>query len=144
MACLMRRGIVEEEDCPICQGEPETILHALWDCRGVKSVWSRLGVRPSNTVFWDSNLQEWLNFNGRQNGSANLAKIPWRILFSFTFWLIWKNRNQVVFRRKTQNPKLAVEIVNQVTEYIHCFSSPRMPICKRVKRICWSDLLEDG
>ena len=144
MACLVRRGIVEEEDCPICQGEPETILHALWDYCGVKSVWSRLGVRSSNIVFWDSNLQEWLNFNGRQNGSANLAKISWRILFSFTFWLIWKDRNQVVFRRKTRNPKLAAEIVNQATEYIHCFSSPRMPICKRVKRIRWSNLLEDG
>ena len=32
---------------------------------------------------------------------------------------------------------MAVEIVNQATEYIHCFSSPRMLICKRVKRICW-------
>jgi len=92
----------------------------------------------------DSNLQEWLNFNGRQNGSANLAKILWRILFSFTVWLIWKDRNQVVFRRKTQNPKLAAEIVNQATEYIYCFSSPRMLICKRVKRIRWNDLLEGG
>ena len=103
-ACLVRRGIVEEEDYPICQGKPKTILHTLRDCRGVKSIWSRLGVKSSNTVFWDSNLHEWLNLNGKQNESANLAKIPWKILFFFAIWLIWKDRNQVVIKRKTQNP----------------------------------------
>ena len=105
-ACLVRRGIIEEEDYPICQGKPKTILHTLRDCRGVKSIWSCLGVKSSNTVFWDSNLHEWLNLNGKQNESANLAKIPWKILFFFAIWLIWKDRNQVVFKRKTHNPNL--------------------------------------
>ena len=103
-AYLVRRGIVEEEDYPICQGKPKTILHTLRDCRGVKSIWSCLGVKSSNTVFWDRNLHEWLNLNGKQNESANLAKIPWKILFFFAIWLIWKDRNQVVFKRKTHNP----------------------------------------
>ena len=38
-ACLMRRGVVEEESCPICQGTSESILHALRDCHKIKEVW---------------------------------------------------------------------------------------------------------
>ena len=30
--CLARKGVMEEKSCPICQGEPESILHALRDC----------------------------------------------------------------------------------------------------------------
>ena len=31
-ACLVRRRVVEEESCPICQWASETILHAFRDC----------------------------------------------------------------------------------------------------------------
>ncbi|KAL0000220.1 hypothetical protein SO802_019822 [Lithocarpus litseifolius] len=39
-ACLVRRGMVEEESCRICQRASETILHALRDCHKVKEIWS--------------------------------------------------------------------------------------------------------
>lgn len=86
--------------------------------------------------FWVSNLQDWINLNGMLNCRLNPINLSWRILFPFAVWLIWKCINQTVFRRKNQNPKLAVEIVNQAMEYMHCVSSPRMPIYKKVKRIC--------
>jgi len=70
------------------------------------------------------------------NCRLNPINPSWRILFPFAVWLIWKSKNQTVFRRKNQNLKLAAEIVNQVMEYMHCVSSPRMPIYKKVKRIC--------
>lgn len=44
---------------------------------------------------------------------------------------------QIVFRRESQNPKLAVEIMNQEKEYLHCISSLKVPIYKRVMRIYW-------
>ena len=86
-----------------------------------------------------SNLQDWINLNGRLNCRLNPINPPWRILFPFAVWLIWKN------------PKLAVEIVNQVMEYMHCVSFSRMPVYKRVNRMCyecppkgWMKLNADG
>ena len=43
-ACLVRRGVVKEESCPICQGTSESILHALRDCHKIKEVWRQLGI----------------------------------------------------------------------------------------------------
>ena len=43
-ACLMRRGVVKEESCLICQGTSESILHVLRDCHKIKEVWRQLGI----------------------------------------------------------------------------------------------------
>ncbi|KAL0004773.1 hypothetical protein SO802_012334 [Lithocarpus litseifolius] len=37
--CLVKRGVVIDELCPICQREPESIIHAIRDCAWVKAVW---------------------------------------------------------------------------------------------------------
>ena len=37
--CLIMRGFVDEEGCPICQRESKTILHAFRDCPRVKQIW---------------------------------------------------------------------------------------------------------
>ncbi|XP_075665353.1 uncharacterized protein LOC142635018 [Castanea sativa] len=49
--CLVRRGIGEDDCCPICQVESETILHALRDCLRVKAVWLQLGIDDQNRDF---------------------------------------------------------------------------------------------
>lgn len=36
--CLGRRGVVNDDICPICRRDPETILHALRDCSRFKAV----------------------------------------------------------------------------------------------------------
>ena len=47
------------------------------------------------------------------------------MLFSFTIWIIWKSRNQLIFSCKAQNPNLTSDIVNQTTEFMYCARSPR-------------------
>ena len=37
---------------------------------------------------------------------------PWKIVFPFAVWNIWKSRNRFVFSSKNRNLKLAAEIVN--------------------------------
>ena len=46
--CLAKRGIVDEDWCPIYQRDLETILHALRDCLRVKEVWIQSGVKVMN------------------------------------------------------------------------------------------------
>ena len=37
--CLVKRGVVVDELCPICQREPKSITHAFRDCAWVKAIW---------------------------------------------------------------------------------------------------------
>ena len=135
--CLAKRGIVDEDWCPIYQRDLETILHALGDCPRVKEVWIRPGVKVMNWVFWMSNLQEWLNINGKVNSNYIQGKPPWRIIFSFVAWSIWKRKNLCVFNKKNQNPYLSTKIENQALEFMYCMTSPRNWILKTNRRICW-------
>lgn len=56
--CLVRRGVVDDDICPICQRDPKTVLHALRDWSRVKAVWIHLGVKLTNQGFWLTNLQD--------------------------------------------------------------------------------------
>ena len=98
-SCLLRRGVVNDEMCPVCQREPESILHALRDCSSVKAVWHYLGIQATNRKFWNANLQEWLNANGRMFKSLIDGKPPWSMIFPFAVWNVWKSRNNFLFLR---------------------------------------------
>lgn len=135
--CLAKRGIIDEDWCPIYKRDSETILHALRGCPRVKEVWIQPGVKVLNRVFWMKNLQEWLNINEKINSSYIQGKPPWRIIFSFVVWSIWKSKNLCVFNRKDQNPHLSTKIENQALEFMYCVTSPRNPICKTNRRIWW-------
>ena len=37
--CLVRRGMGEDDICPICRVDSQSILHAIRDCARVKDVW---------------------------------------------------------------------------------------------------------
>ena len=126
-ACLVRRGVVEEESCPICQRASETILHALRDCQNVKEVWRQLGIQRTNRVFWTSNLQDWIKINSKDRGSCFQGNPPWNILFPVAVWNLWISRNMLIFKRKSQNLNLSNEIVNQAVEFLCYVASPRSP-----------------
>ena len=61
--CLGRRGVVQDEVCPVCCNGAETILHALRDCSHLKHIRNQLGVTTSNYDFWHVNLLDWLSLN---------------------------------------------------------------------------------
>lgn len=50
-ACLVRRGMGDDEICPICKVEVELVMHALRDCGWAKAVWMQLGVYNTNQAF---------------------------------------------------------------------------------------------
>jgi hypothetical protein len=35
----LRKKVVKEPYCPICEKEPETVLHALWACPAAADIW---------------------------------------------------------------------------------------------------------
>ncbi|KAL0007753.1 hypothetical protein SO802_009255 [Lithocarpus litseifolius] len=136
-AYFARRGVVEEVNCPICQEEVDTVLHALRDYSRVRLVWRKLGVKVGDWVFWESNLQTWINYNGIQNKVVTPANMPWKVVFPFAVWLIWKSRNHSMFRGKNMSSNFAADILKQVTEYVHCAASPRALTHKSIQQIRW-------
>ena len=78
------------------------------------------------------------NANSRNNHAG--GHIPWKTIFSFAIWNIWKGRNSYVFNGKNPNPKLAMEIVNQAVEFVFCTSSPRGLTHTIIKRVRWERL----
>ena len=135
--CLVKRGVVVDDLCPICQRKPESIIHAIRDCVWVKTIWIQLEVSISNQVFWTSNLQDWIILNGKASSSCDRGNLPWKSIFSFAMYDIWKNRNMVVFNRRVPNQNLSKEIMNQSLEFFYCVQSPRSPSLKALRAIQW-------
>ena len=54
--CLVRRGMLEDAYYPLCGRTPESIIHALRDCKSIKPVWIQLGVRWIDRRFWTYEL----------------------------------------------------------------------------------------
>ena len=55
--CLAKGGIPLDTSCPLCLEQPESISHALRDCRLVKPVWYQLGAHICNANFFSQDFQ---------------------------------------------------------------------------------------
>ena len=111
--------------------------HALRDCSWVRSIWRHLGLLPSNQVFWRADLQEWLVYSGNSNLNGTAGNLPWKMLFPFALWNLWKSRNGSVFRGKNLYPDLAKEVVNQVREFMYYALTPRDLTRRTIKGVKW-------
>ena len=57
--------------------------------------------------------------------------MPWSITFLFVIWVIWKQRNQVIFKGQSPNPCLAKDTSRKVLE-LHFFARPSKDAITRV------------
>lgn len=92
-SCLAERGMPIPTNCPMCHTEPESISHALQDCRLIKPIWHQLGWQSLNQHFFSQDLRDWLTSNAKFNATHSMGKPPWNIIFPFVVWLNWKQRN---------------------------------------------------
>ena len=148
--CLVKRCISESNICPLCQKEPESILHRLRDCVTSKQTWERLGINPSN-AFYEGNLIPWLETNCKDNSCRLGEQPPWKILFSFTIWLLWKQRNDVVFGNQWGHPNIHKEAMFRAFKFQHCGLNTktlggRKVVCIRWEKpqAGWAHLNTDG
>ena len=87
--CLARRGLRDLETYQICQREPETILHGLRDCVVAKKIWAQLGIK-ANDGFFEEDVLQWFSINCKDSLCRARSHTPWRIIFAFAIWMIWK------------------------------------------------------
>ena len=77
----------------------------LKDCPLLRCLRNQLGVLPSNHAFWRSNLQDWLMLNSKLKHSLGATHPPWKVVFPFAVWNVWKSRNNLVFKWQKQEPE---------------------------------------
>lgn len=86
LANLLKRKMVSSPTCSSCLREPETILHAVWGCDSIKSVWNR----------------DFSGLNGGTHPLESFAELFGLVLvnprgaelFAMTCWSLWTRWNK--------------------------------------------------
>ena len=124
--------------CEVCGNSDESIIHALRDCRGAKRVWTELGISSTSQEFYNLPLPEWLKSNCSLAQFYSRPRIPWKMLFPQALWLIWLQRNKVIFCNGSFDPKVASYYVKKGAEFFAIvLENPKKP--RRVlARVSWT------
>ncbi|XP_071694603.1 uncharacterized protein [Rutidosis leptorrhynchoides] len=105
---LDKRGVnLHSVRCPKCDNAIECISHSLLSCEKVRDIWVRIFdwwsmPRPPNF-----DLRGLLEGNLGQVGSE-LGKNLWQAVMWMCMYLVWKSRNEKVFKNKDWNVSVAV------------------------------------
>lgn len=120
---LERRGIWCELPCEVCNtGDTETAIHLFFMCPYAQEVWRLLfrqvHINPSlirgETIseFWDSAWDQ-------ARGLGMINKKTWSTWIDCACWMIWKQRNGVLFRGVKIAPhRLAQQIMDEVRMWL--------------------------
>ncbi|XP_071713183.1 uncharacterized protein [Rutidosis leptorrhynchoides] len=100
---LDKRGIdLDSVRCPVCDEDIETVEHILTQCKFAKDIWSRVhrwwnkGNHPDISI--DTLFRGHVNMSTSNQPSRLWQAIEWTCGY-----IIWRNRNERVFRKKSSN-----------------------------------------
>ncbi|XP_071699488.1 uncharacterized protein [Rutidosis leptorrhynchoides] len=105
---LDKRGVdLHSVCCPICDNDIESISHSLLSCEKFRNVWLKIFdwwsvPRPPNL-----DLRSLLITNSWHLNS-DMGKHIWQAVTWTCVYLLWKNRNEKVFKNKDWNVPVAV------------------------------------
>ncbi|KAG6642613.1 uncharacterized protein LOC122276927 [Carya illinoinensis] len=100
---LFKKRIVDSLLCPVCQQEPESVMHALWSCNSVQDVWGVSLRKLQKGVVMENNFKELWTLLIADLESEELVE------FAATVYQIWKRRNSLVFENRFWDPGKVVE-----------------------------------
>ncbi|XP_050217754.1 uncharacterized protein LOC126668608 [Mercurialis annua] len=91
---LISRGMDINCNCMCCKNCPETVMHTVWFCRKAREVWDMWPV-----VRKICPKKDWNSKNLLLQAYSTLNKHDFSI-FMIILWLIWHNRNCLLFGRQ--------------------------------------------
>ena len=100
---LLSRGIIEEENVFMSV----IFGHLLRECIYVRDFWYKVNI-PSMVVpsFQATNdVNDWLQVNCLSK-AMHQSSVPWRYVFPFAIWELWKHRNKFSFENTPLNINL--------------------------------------
>ena len=114
------QGFTEDQVCPLCRSEEETINHLFFQCRVGNQVWTHikswLGITRAMQTIKAS--VKWMIKEAR--GTGLQAKVK-RISLACTVYHLWEARNQKIFEGKSNQPEAIVRRIQiQVYRSIYC------------------------
>jgi ribonuclease HI len=102
-ANLSKRGVTQDDKCPICKLEPETVEHSLWSCQAAKDVWlecpARIQKCPCDVDDFSSIFMRLVE---------RLTDEELRLVGTVARQ-IWFRRNKVVFKGEFKDPRELVQ-----------------------------------
>jgi hypothetical protein len=111
---LLRKGVVENDLCPCCQSDVESIIHAVWCCPGAQDVW---GCGP---VLCQKCPSIFLNMVDLVSYLLSKLNADMMSLAVVVLHRIWLRRNKLVFEGQFSSP------VKVFTEASHLFEDFKM------------------
>ncbi|XP_071713432.1 uncharacterized protein [Rutidosis leptorrhynchoides] len=113
---LDKRGVdLHSIRCPICDDDVETVDHTLLFCKQAFDIWSKVFEWWGLNVSSNLSVSELFGKDSSITMSESGAKI-WQAVKWVCGYLIWRNRNQKVFKNKCWNIPVALNEI-QVTSY---------------------------
>lgn len=105
---LLSRRVEVNSKCPVCNLVDETSLHALVFCPVAALCWQHQGFNFDNSAI--NNMTDWVQKIYQHSGRSEINKI------FMIAWMIWNNRNDVVWKQRGREYKdivtLAIQILN--------------------------------
>ena len=122
---LVRRHVLQEDKCDICQRCSESIIHALWDCGGAQDVWAGSIARIQKS---GGKVDDFLQLFQVMMAKLSMEELE---IFLVRCWLIWHRRNTVVHGGTMQHPRqLNQRVADLLTEYQEAQSSLAVPLSR--------------
>lgn len=139
-AARWKLGLDNSSNCSQCADQMETPLHAVRDCSEARAVWSYLIPPQLEQTFFSLPLQQWIEWNvvGKRM-SQYLTTWPKRM--ATCSWLIWKWRNDWVFRDsiiplESKLMKICSQLEEQAV-WLSCRQKQAQSISKQMILIKW-------
>ncbi|KAF5458381.1 hypothetical protein F2P56_022412 [Juglans regia] len=126
---LLKKKIVEDPLCPICNSNEETISHVMWSCPATVDVWGDTRSPISKWPSGDCNFeQKWLDLC-RVMDQESIEKV------AVIMRGIWYRRNKYVFENKFWRPGNVVQMaVTGLEDYYSSSSKIGMGVVIRDKK----------
>ena len=103
MASLFSKKVVKSHIFPICHEYPELIEHLLFLCPWVRGIWFGLPLNYKVNLQEISTIDDWLLLvSSKLNVSKSFCRKLW-CWISFTLWIIWKVRCEVIYDHVAPN-----------------------------------------
>ncbi|XP_071739232.1 uncharacterized protein [Rutidosis leptorrhynchoides] len=106
---LDKRGIdLHSVRCPICDDDIESVEHSLIFCKDTMAIWDRMFSWWGLGNMSNFSLNENLCSNG-PSSTTTLGKKIWQAVEWVSAYLIWANRNNMVFKGKKMEYSIGVK-----------------------------------
>ncbi|XP_035546319.1 uncharacterized protein LOC118348523 [Juglans regia] len=104
---LFKKQITEFDCCPICEREPETIMHVAWSCPAALDVWAE-NDSPMNK--WYSSDVVFVDLWGKLNAFLKEEEVE---VVACIMRKIWMRRNSLLFEKKFDHPRTIIFAATQ-------------------------------